>query len=54
MVSVQLRDRAFADVAADMVEGVLVVNRVADEAAAHLRPVLAEAAEPAVNHPQAA
>jgi hypothetical protein len=54
VVSVQLRDRAFADVAADMVEGVLVVNRVADEAAAHLRPVLAEAAEPAVNHPQAA
>jgi hypothetical protein len=37
-----------------MVEGVLVVNRLADEAAAHLRPVLAEAAEPAVGHPAAA
>jgi len=54
VVSVQLKGRPFTDVTSDMVEGVLVVNRLADEAAAHLRPVLAEAAEPALDQPQAA
>jgi hypothetical protein len=49
VVAVQLKDRPFADVASDMVEGVLVVNRLTGEAATRMRPVLAEAAEPAVN-----
>ena len=46
VVAVQLKGRPFADVTADMVDGVLVVNRLADEASARMRPVLAEAAEP--------
>jgi hypothetical protein len=54
VVAVQLRGRPFDEVAADMVDGVLVVNRLADEASARMRPVLAEAAEPAVGHPEAA
>jgi hypothetical protein len=54
VVAVQLKGRPFDDVAADMVDGVLVVNRLADEASARMRPVLAEAAEPAVGHPEAA
>lgn len=40
VVAVQLRGRPFAQVAADMVEGVLVANRVGGEAAAKLRAAL--------------
>ena len=54
VVSVRMKGRPFADVLADMVEGVVVVNRLADEAASHLRPVLAGAAGPDVDQPQAA
>ena len=54
VVAVQLKGRPFVDVTADMVDGVLVVNRLADEASARMRPVLAEAAEPAVGQPEAA
>ena len=54
VVAVQLKGRPFADVTADMVDGVLVVNRLADEASARMRPVLAEAAEPAAERVAAA
>jgi hypothetical protein len=54
VVAVQLKGRPFDEVAADMVDGVLRVNRLADEASARLRPVLAEAAHPAVDQPEAA
>jgi hypothetical protein len=42
VVSVQLRDRPFPDVAADMIEGVLVVNRLRGEAATRMRAALAD------------
>jgi hypothetical protein len=54
VVAVQLKGRPFADVAADMVEGVLVVNRLAGDAGTRMRPVLAESVEPSVRHPEAA
>jgi hypothetical protein len=54
VVSVRMKGRSFVDVLADMVEGVVVVNRLTDEAATHLRPVLAAAADPAVDRAQAA
>jgi hypothetical protein len=54
VVAVQLKARPFSDVAADMVEGVLVVNRLEAEAATRMRPVLAEAAEPPAQHSAAA
>jgi hypothetical protein len=54
VVAVQLKGRPFGDVAADMVEGVLVVNRLTGDAATRMRPVFAEAVEAAVNQPQAA
>jgi hypothetical protein len=54
VVAVQLKGRPFSEVAADMVDGVLAVNRLADEASSRMRPVLAEAAEPALGHPEAA
>jgi hypothetical protein len=54
VVAVQLKGRPFNEVAADMVDGVLVVNRLADDASARLRPVLAEAAQPTVDQPEAA
>jgi hypothetical protein len=47
VVSVVLRGRAFDEVAADMVEGVLVVNRIEGEAALRLRTTLLEAADSA-------
>ena len=40
VVSVRLRGRSFADVAADMVDGVLAANRVPDADAARLRDSL--------------
>jgi hypothetical protein len=43
VVSVQLRGRPFADVAADMVDGVLAANRLAGPAAEHLRVALTDA-----------
>jgi hypothetical protein len=46
VVSVRLRERPFADVAADRVEGVLVVNELTGEAAVRMRAALASAAEP--------
>jgi hypothetical protein len=54
VIAVRVKDRPFADVAADMVEGVLVVNGLAGDAANRMRPVLAEVVEPAINEPQAA
>ena len=45
VVAVQLKGRPFTDVAADMVEGVLVVNRLGGEGATRMRPVLAESIE---------
>lgn len=44
VVAVRMRGRAFPDVVADMVEGVLVVNRAEGDTAARLRPLLADAA----------
>lgn len=46
VVSVRLRDRAFDAVAADMVEGVIVVNRLEGEAATRMRVALTDATEP--------
>jgi hypothetical protein len=54
VVAVQVRGRPFAEVADDMVEGVVVVNRLATDAATRMRPVLAEAVEPAARQPEAA
>ena len=45
VVSVRLRDRDFSAVVADMVEGVLVANRVAATDGERLRPALLVAAE---------
>ena len=46
VVSVRLRDREFDAVAADMVEGVIVVNHLEGEAATRMRVALVSAAEP--------
>jgi hypothetical protein len=43
VVAVRMRGRPFPDVVADMVEGVLVVNRAEGDTAARLRPLLTEA-----------
>jgi hypothetical protein len=51
VVSVRLQGRDFDDVAADMIDGVLVVNRVEGDAAAQLRPLLASAVESAGDEP---
>jgi hypothetical protein len=44
VVAIRLRGRPFPDALADMVEGVLVANRVPEADAGRLRPVLAGAA----------
>jgi hypothetical protein len=44
VVAIRLRGRPFTEALADMVEGVLVANRVPEADAARLRPVLAGAA----------
>ncbi len=44
VVAVRLRDRPFDEVAGDMVEGVLVANRLSGDAALRLRTSLLEAA----------
>jgi hypothetical protein len=54
VVAVQLRDRPFADVASDMVEGVLAVNRLDEAAAARMRPLLCQAVDPGLDQPAAA
>jgi hypothetical protein len=43
VVSVRLRGRPFEEVVADMVEGVIVVNRLQGEAATRMRAALADA-----------
>ena len=47
VVAVRLRDRSHDDVVADMVEGVLVANRLTGAAATAVRGRLLAAAEPA-------
>ncbi len=55
VVSVRLRDRPFPDVAADMVEGVLVVNSLQGEAATRMRAALTDAVDASGDaHPRAA
>jgi hypothetical protein len=54
VVAVRLRDRSFADVASDMVEGVLAVNRLDETAAARMRLLLHQAIDPAADQPAAA
>ena len=43
MVSVVLRDRAFADVLTDMVEGIVIANRLLEPAATRVRRTLLDA-----------
>jgi hypothetical protein len=43
VVAVVLRDRAFADVLADMVEGIVIANRLQDPAATRVRRTLLDA-----------
>jgi hypothetical protein len=43
VVAVALRDRVFADVLADMVEGIVVANRLEDPAAGRVRALLVDA-----------
>ena len=40
VVAVALRDRVFAEVLADMVEGIVIANRLEDPAAARIRAML--------------
>ena len=54
VVAVRLKGRPFPEVTADMVDGVIAVNRLDEAAAARLRPVLAEAVEPELDQPEAA
>jgi hypothetical protein len=49
VVSVRLRGRALPDVAADMVEGVVVANRLSGEAATRVRDTLRAALHGAVD-----
>jgi hypothetical protein len=57
-VSVQLKGRAFGDIATDMVEGVLVVNGLEGEAARRFRTTFLDAvgadAPTPMRHPEAA
>ena len=46
VVAVVMRDRPFADVLADMVEGVVIANRLQEPAAARVRTSLLEAVMP--------
>ena len=54
MVAVRLKGRPFTDVTADMVDGVIAVNRLDEAAVARLRPPLAESVAPEVDQPEAA
>ena len=40
MVAVALRDRVFAEVLSDMVEGIVIANRLEGAAAGHIRATL--------------
>ena len=46
VVAVAMRGRVFADVASDMVEGIVVANGLTDTAAARVRRVLLDALSP--------
>ena len=46
VVAVVLRDRVFAEVVADMVEGIVIANRLQDPAAARVRRTLLDAVSP--------
>jgi hypothetical protein len=52
VVSVRLRDRPFDEVVTDMVEGVLVTNRLSGDAALRLRTSLLDAAHRAPGGPE--
>ena len=54
VVAVRLKGRPFPEVTADMVDGVIAVNRLDETAAARMRPVLAEAVQSEVDQPEAA
>src|SRR5580704_731806 len=47
VVAVALRDRAFADVLADMVEGIVIANALQEPAASRIRHALLDAVSPA-------
>ncbi len=51
VVSVVLRDRAFGDVLAVMVEGIVIANRLQDPAATRVRRTLLDAVEVPVAGP---
>ena len=53
MVSVRLRDRPFAEVVTDMVDGVLAANRVPETEAPRVRAVLTAALEDRPIEPEA-
>ena len=53
VVSVRLRDRPFAEVVTDMVDGVLVANRVPEAEAPRVRAVLTAALEDRPIEPEA-
>jgi hypothetical protein len=46
VVAVAMRDRRFADVLADMVEGIVIANRLEGAAADRMRALLLEAVNP--------
>jgi hypothetical protein len=54
VVAVRVKGRPYADVATDMVEGLLVVNRLTGDAATRMRPVFAEAVAPTADRVAAA
>jgi hypothetical protein len=50
VVAVVLRDRAFADVLADMVEGIVIANSLQDPAATRIRRTLLDAVSTPAPH----
>jgi hypothetical protein len=54
VVAVQIRERAAADVVADMVEGIVVANRLPPRKAAHVRAQLLELTGTRADHATAA
>lgn len=54
MVAVVLRDRAFGDVLADMVEGVVIANGLQGPAASRVRRTLLDAIDPMSSAPEVA
>ena len=53
VVAVVMRDRVFADVLADMVEGVVIANQLQEPAAEHVRRVLLDAVTADIRGPEA-